>query len=595
MIASILLTGLLAIGGPEATESPQPALEEANSVVRRYDLAAYAKAFRHYDGSTRLLSGTTFFDGDDDTEQRWTMEPDFIVDAIQDLLGEEMEYEGRQIWWTDHNQMIVQAPTSVHERIDSILDVFGRAVSSTSSLRVDILEVPGSSALANVPSGVIGLEEVEGLLALAKGHGTETFNAQLSPGCIARLDATSVHPYIGDYHVEVAEGTYCYDPVRINAIAGTRIKAYASPTRSGCDLALLVMHGEPASPIEETRLNLNGQVSTEGGIQYWSGPERLQSIPVSQRTFALNTSIPNGKALVLNSEFSLEQSQGTQIIIVRRVGGPMAQIVSSEFEYKYGELHIIRRDSMRVPHLNLTGRLVDSPLEMERLLQRDFFEWGNLRTDFHTHGSDIEHEILEETYHDLDLRIDDQWMVVYGNQEQMAEHRSRDGFRSELATLVDALAPSSEIVTLSISVERNGEGDSNSIRCTVPVRVGEHSAVVLGVETARVIDYDVEIAAKSSVIDPILGMSLDGMAIVLVPMRSGDGSLSLRMSGGVNLARDGQFFEPRSPSFGVVDEQVYDRLMIDETVTLDSSSNSATVIGNSSSKSDGVRIEVRVL
>lgn len=593
MILLSLLISLPSFGGTGAVTTP-PSSDvpdtEVESVIRRYDLAAYGKRHRAYEHTQFLMAGSFQSHDRDDGEDFWLLDPDLIQDAINELNAEELEYEGRQIWWTDNDKMIVKGPESLHARIRSTLEMFGAAVSSNSSLRVDVLTIAGRKAPKTIPTGLVGLEQIEGILGQSRGAVVESYEVELLPNKVTRLDATMLFPFVPDYDVEVAEDAYCHDPQRTSMISGMRIQVDAAPAKGGCNMALIVMHGDLAGPMDEHSMSLRGQISTDSGVQYGDGPEKIQSLSMAQRTFALNTGIPDGKALVLHSGLELSRADSEQYVVIRRLGGHEGAFHSTDLGGE-ADLHLIRNDALANPHLYITGELINAAFHSERLRQRGIFEWSPLTAHFRRSDSHAEREVINDVLHNLSHRHEDEWTMIHGGN---LEHGKPT--KQLLGETIDAIAPSCDVVTVELAVKRQGEGLSNGLSCTVPLLVGQRSAVVLGIEGPKLVDYDVEIAKRSSVSDPIVVVDLDGIALAMTPTRMTNGSLSLHIVGGVNLLREVTTFDPRNASHGVIDEEVFDRIIVDQTLSIDPERGEKITIGSSggAGAAEGIRLEIQV-
>jgi len=588
-----LVVGALA-GAPHAVDTPNSsAADSAESVVKRYDLAAYARPYRRDGQRYPLLAGSLPAPYQDEgVDDAWTVDPGMIRDAVIELLAEEFEYQDRQFWNNDDDELIIRAPEALHAQVARLLEPFARGAATTSGLQIDVVALDGSGLEYATHSGLLDLAQAEALLANAGGK-RSSFRVPLHAGRVSSVDASTVHPILGDYYVEVAEGVHAYDPVRVKVLTGTRIEAAAAPIPGGCQLALVLLHGESDGPREESRMRLGGHMGSDSAVVQADGPERLQILDVAQRSFALNTAIPDGKALILRSSFDLAKASDSQLVVVRR-GGPLPEVVqSASTKGGGGELHLMRVDSFEAPRVQLMGPLVDNPRRVDVLGQGGYFEWGPLHGGIQVFEAMGARDVLEDRFHFLNVRHEGVWTLITMDPEQHAEGEVPAKLGAEVRAAAAALAETSEVVTIDLRLTRSGEGASKGLACSMPLRVGVSSAVVLGVEAGQLVDYDVEIAKSSSVCDPIVRVALDGLALVLTPRRTADGALSLHLAGGASLAREIGSFDPRSAGFGVMEEEVHDRLRLDETVSLGRAAASFA-LGDIAADGDGLRLEVSV-
>jgi hypothetical protein len=120
--------------------------------------------------------------------------------------------------------------------------------------------------------------------------------------------------------------------------------------------------------------------------------------------------------------------------------------------------------------------------------------------------------------------------------------------------------------------------------------------VVLGVEGTHLVDYDVEIATKSNLSDPIVTLDLDGLALLIEPRRAPGGGLDLRLRGSANLLREVASFDAGLPTLAGIEQRVIDRLVLDETVRIGPGSGQSLQLGNTagSGESGALRLRIQV-
>jgi len=589
-ILSLLLASAL-MGGDASTAPAVSAFDDANSVVRRYALSAVARVAHRYHQDRRLLPGSRTPWHDDGPEHQWVLEPDLVRDALEVYYGEELEYEGRMMWETEEGELIVRAPEALQARVRELVDFFADAASSITGIRVDVVQLSAASSGAAQPGGLVDVGTAARLIAQAEGA-VETYQLQVRGNELASLDMTTEHSFFGDYDVEVAQGAYAFDPRRTSMSSGVRMEVGAYPAPGGCRLALLVRHGTPTGPVRSVPMEAAGLISNEGGTAIYSGPEQLESLAIAQRTFALNTLLPDGQALVLRSSLDLYDTDGVQYLIVRREGAAPQAVVGAALGGGR-ELHLVRGYALSAPRFEFEGELAHGALATMSLQQRDWYDEGLLRARLKHHGFDPERELLEFLAPEFEFNDDGSWIVARGRSEE-GGGSARGG--EALRAAVEELQREAEAVTLGLEVQRKGNGLSKRVTCDLTVCLGQESAVVLGVESTRLFDFDIETAQGSSVPDPGVGLDIDGLALVLRVDRAPDGSLDVTLSGAANLLRETGEFDPRARLFGAIENRVYDRLQVDEVLRIPEGARRAVSIGNAGRAGAGtleLKIQVR--
>lgn len=601
MILDCLLVALVAGASSLATTSPPAHAAsdpENDSVVRSYDLDAMSGQYRSARRRVRLFPGShhrEFYD-EYDVEELQSMEFDRIYELVYSLLGEEVEYEGRMIWMSNEGKLVLRAPEPVQARVQEILGFVAAAQSSQTHLLVDVIEVPSGPSNAGPVSGVVDLSQARRLLAMAeRGGASESYRLLINFAGGGRVSNTSHHSFVGDYDVEVAQDAFALDPTMMTMTSGLELEVSAAPAKGGTRLTIALSHGTPTGPIEEVEMELSGLTNNDnGGVVYDVGAERIERFAVMQRSMALQTVLPTGKALVFHTGAQLATAETTQLVVLRQEGRGLLPVQSSAFQQGPGEVHLVNLRAMAPYHYGLQGQALAGGARM-LLARQDTDNYDvDLWAELEQHDTGFYDDLLGNLGDESDLMwdSDDHWFIAYRGEQEDPEAERRD-VGSMYAAAADALMPETEVVPLTLEIERSGEDGSRGLKLYLPVLVGARSAVSIGVESTVIRDYNVEIAQGSAIVDPITGVEIDGAALALLPQRTADGRLLLQVRGFVQLLSEDRSFDPKGPALSPVHLPQYDRLLIDET--LDLSSGSA-VLGNTNveGRAGSVRLEAGI-
>lgn len=601
MILDSLLVALVAGASSFATAtSVAQSLSdpESDSVVRSYDIGAMSGEYRNARSSVRLFPGShnrELYD-DYDVEVMLSMDFDRTYELVSSLLGEEVEYEGRMIWMSNDGKLVLRAPEAVQARVQEILGFVAGAQSSQTHLLVDVIEVPSGPSNAGPVSGVVDLSQARRLLAMAeRGGASESYRLLINFAGGGRVSNTTYHSFIGDYDVEVAQNAFSVDPTVMTMTTGLELEVSAAPAKGGTRLSLAVSHGAPSGSIEAVEMEISGLSNNEnGGVVYDVAVERIERFAVMQRSMALQTVLPTGKALVFNTGADLATANTTQLIVLRMEGRGLLPVQSSAFQQGPGEIHLVNLRAMAPYHYRVEGQALASGARM-MLARQDTDNYDvDLWASLEQHDTDFFHDILGELGDESEVMwdSDDHWFIAYRGEEDDPE-AERLNVGQLFAATTDALMPETEVVPLTLNIQRSGEGGSRGLQMYLPILVGARSAVSMGVESTVIRDYNVEIAQGSAIGDPVSGVEIDGAALALLPQRTADGRLLLQVRGFVQLLNEDRSFDPKGPALSPLHLPQYDRLLIDET--LDLSSGSA-VIGNINveGRPGSVRLEVGI-
>ena len=571
----ILLVALFTGAGsgepPLPTPLPLPTPDSgAESVMRSYNLRAYGGPSTYWKEWLNLFPGSLGMHEGYEAEEIWEFDTDLIENTLISLLAEELEYEGRRFGTDDHARFTLFAPQEVQDRAQAILNVFADTVRTTAQLRVDVVQVaPGQN---DVAVGVIDLQAARAILGMQTSGPTSTYHIPLGAFSTSSVYDATRTTFVGDYDVEVAQNAASFDPVILNMVTGTRMLVSASPAREGCNLALTYWYGNSENGPQDVDFSSRGTVTNDSGLEQFDGPGILQTMSVAQRSIALNTMIPDGKALALRTVSSTDSQAPTQIVLLQ-LEGKLAPTVRTVRLGHEQELHLIRNDALAPPHVYSEGQVRSAAVHhlLLRAPCREDNDWYTV----HTHHPEADHarDWLMESMEDMEFDGSEAWMIGYRPDGRQS------GDASRLAKLVDAALPTSEVVQVSLRLE-SGSADGEVVSCELPMRLGTESSVVLGTESSTVFEYDIEIAQGATIHDPNVEIDMDGLMLSIRPSRTADGGIQLRIQGGAQLVQNVNEVRSKNNSFGSLQLKTYDRLLIHQVLYFDGEEGGSAVIGN---------------
>jgi hypothetical protein len=579
MILSGILITLPLLGTP-----PLLAGETAESVYRTYDLAAHGGQATRHENSNYLFPASVFYSEMADYERNeWTFDPDMIVDVLHAAIEDELEYEGRHYGVTEQQEFCLYAPESVHQRVRQVLGVFASASRVDANLQVDVFTVPAGTN--SLPAGILSLKDAKKCLEIFGDQLTESYTVPMHVDLPSILNAAKRQECLLDYDVEVAHDSMCFDPRMVTMLSGTRLRVAATPSAEGCDLALIYWNGEPAREVESHSFDTRGVTHSEQGRDNYRGPDVIQSISTQQRTLALNTAIPRDRAVVLSLGMNVSGGQSEQRVMLRMTGDLQPMLRSTDLGSGQ-KIHLLRKKFASPALVKIEGGahgLSGSVGRIQDKLQEYNMEF---MAQFDNEGSDFGIDLVQSALDDTEFNVTNEWMLC------LERESNGDSVKETLTTMVGAIARPSELMQASLELQR--PGGETLLTYAMPLRIGAESAVVLGVESSGVRDYDVEIAQGSSVSDPIGVINLDGAVCLLHPTRTTDGRTQLRVQLTAQVVDETQHVMSEDSSFGRIDQASYSHLVFDQIVPFDGSGTRTVQLGNSSGAGDGLSLKVTI-
>ena len=529
--------GLLPVADPPASAP--------DIILRTYDLRLAAPVVDHGEVWECLLpnmGGHTRLDFESEWESQFLGED--VMSLIFELYDEEFEYADRRIEYLDDGRLLVGGPASVHRGVQGILGFLERAVASNARLRVDVLRLDGDAPIAWPSGSLIPEGEAQSLVAAAAAHGIHrSYELDLNPARVSKLDAVREVPILFDYDIEIAQGSYIYDPIVVPLTVGTQLAVRCAPAPGGTWLALTRRCAEQVGEVRRTEFSVGGRISHEGGTPMeMRGPKGIESVDMLSRSLATCAFLPDGRALVYRSGLDVVTGGGEELLVLRVEGEMPEPIQTCELDGGDRRLQLVDAGWIQPPYLRFQeGILSGEHLPrnawywLERILYGDDADVAT-SVVLHTAETDRVSDLLND-YHGEEnaLMTLGPWVVAVPMVEEGEDPQPIQA-DSPAFQLIEA----PEVVEVSVSLVRTGEERPRVAGWDLPLVIGYPSVAVLGGESLYLGEYDVEVAQYCSANDPLSLYSFDGLALWLQPIRSASGEVVLEVRARARL-RDGDF------------------------------------------------------
>jgi hypothetical protein len=569
MICAFALSCVLTVLGSDPT-SDAPVV-----VLRSYDLRGVVPTLPHrapwlsllpYDATGVESAGPPEYESPDATS---------VADAILNLMGSEFEYEGRGLHVED-GRLVVAAPREVHERVQRALATFEQAFSAGTDVIVDVITLRSDADLARLaPSAVIGTAEAERLIADLKGstERASSHRMRLTPGRSSVVDLTRQISFLRDYDVEIAQRSGVPDPVVGLARVGMQLVLRGAPSAEGVTLALLLRHAELQGEVRKREFPISSLIGSDKGPVFEEVARDFQSPDVQFRSLALNSWLREGQELIASLGLQGAKTRNQEILVIRLAGDRAAAVQTLRVETAGGEgtrtreLTIVDAGLLSPPAVEL-GQLTQSTptLSYATFPGGEQQERPFLDAWMREVGLDAASSMFQQTFPDQSFA---QMRPLVVNVHEVA---SGDGSSIKLVAADLASKEVSRSITLMLKCGNRGA------RICLPVRLGEASGGMLGVEQLLVSDYDVDVADAAAIPNPITQAIVDGLGFWLRPTLAPSGDLSVELKVKVNFrADDGRETEIRSPFYSKVDLPSFDTLWLDERLTFGGATKEITL------------------
>lgn len=580
--------------------------EEAPLVVRIHSLHGAVPKISSSHYQELLLpalapSWTYYFDEEEQLFETPTL--DDVVSLIYELNEEEFDYEGRTLNMLSDGRLLVVASEETQDRIEGLLQFLAGAFTQSAHLVVDVVTLSGEGS-QGIPLGLVDGAAADAWLAGLAGrasHRQHRVPIRASEATI--LDQSREFGIVWDYDVEIAERAVAYDPVISMLSAGLRLGVEATPAPGGTRLALCLRDTEIMGSPMTAELNQSGTLHTDNGMSYRKGPRALEIASLVNHSSAWSAYIPEGSALVQESFVGVKSGSSRRVLVLR-VEGQFAQPLSHfDSGTKIGKISLLNMGAVLPPRCVLEDNFLSGALPHD-------FHWGFERSSVDgleennsvaPYLSQAEFDYVSDFANSLSPDDVEQytwgpWMI--GKPTELYDEDTDGSNRSGIHPSVFQLAPAVDPIHFQVALSRTGPREEVLARGNLATLAGTDAVWVFGVESSFLADIDVEVAQGSSVGDPVVMSTLDGLALQLRPRRDANGDLTVAIDVFAHVLDEVLDAQPLQSSVhpDVARKRATHLLQRTELNVDDSNGTWSTVLGDSKSDAKGglaLKIAVR--
>ena len=508
-------------------------------VLRTYDIAHLASSgFTQYETwETNLVPFINFDNHGEwyEDEEHGTHVED-MVNLMHEVLGEELEYEGRRIDLDEHGRLYIRGPETLQRRVTELIRFLEQSIGARYELEVAAVTLGEAW-----PEGVIvDAKSLDRLFADATAAGT-AWRVPIQGDRMAALDMSRTRELCIDYDVEIAQGSTVADPIIAGLSSGTRMILQASPAAGGINLAFTLKRGEVVD-IEDRRLDITGRIAVEGGRPATTtNAGVVQNYDLVARSMATTAVLPQGKGMVLATGV---EGHANEVFVIRAIGDPMPTRMSFPLGGNRGDLTLLDIGATAPPRISSRGMLVWMAIMPETMpfsRERDM-----LGADPISGGHGLTHDMILDGVDYNSVTGLENYMAVHASDIGGDDHLNAATEQRRMIETFDGLVRSSEQFDVEVTVTHL---DDTKVRSRSIVTNGGSLALGVGIESLGIYDYDVEVAQNAAISDPHVRPIFDGLALWMQPTLRSDGSLAIDVRGGANLVTemietdlDSQFF-----------------------------------------------------
>jgi hypothetical protein len=391
--------------------------------------------------------------------------------------------------------------------------------------------------------------------------------------------------------VLIAERAVAFEAVLDQTTVGLAIDSALTPAPGGSWLALNVQDARPMGEVQELDLRLESHLSTDNSIVPSRGPGRIQSVRLDELMCAINTWLPDGKALVVRT--TSDASQGTtRVLFVHQASALTGAItrlpdnLKSALGTRDGAL--LRTDAYVLPRTRMYSSGGSQALSsLAGFAGRDSNQiYVTPQLEF---GSPEEIIGRLRFQDELSVTSTGSWAVIVGPDRATVDaHLAR----------VSALLPDPRAIGVKLTLRRGPRPEAVLARAAFAVRAGARSTIVLGQESTALRTTDGQVAQGAAVVFPRPSISFEGLAVGIEPRVTTTGDLLLALDAHARAAHGpAREFDPGTASAPILHEQDADLLDVEHSVTFAKSNSSPRriVLGNAGSSSEALTLEVEVV
>jgi hypothetical protein len=502
-------------------------------------------------------------------------DPSMVADAIMNLMGSEFEYENRGLHVIEDSRLVVAAPPEVQDKVQRALGAFQAAFSAGIEVLVDVVSLkPDADASRLAPSAVISTAEAERLLADLKGvtDRASSHRVRLQPGRSSVMDITRQISFLRDYDVEIAKSASIADPIVDTARVGTQLLLRGVPAADGVALSLFLRRADLLELRKREFPISAGIVSERGGLAFEECARDVQSPDIQFRSFVLNTFLHDGHALVASTSLEGQRARSQEIVVIRLAGERPSPVQTLRMEttgsngVRVREMTLVDGALLAPPTISMsplsrmTPTLAFGPFNAQE-------EGSFLNAAVKESRLDMASEMLQQVFPEQSFAAVRPLLVNVRDAGEDAPNLS-------IKPAVLELAPKQVARSITLVLKRG----ARVARICVPVRLGDVSGGLVGVEQNLISDYDVDVAEMAMIPNPICQTIVDGVGFWMRPTLAPSGDLSLELKVKANLrADDGRETEIRSPFYSKIDLPAFDTFWIDEQLRFEAGTKEITL------------------
>lgn len=518
---------------------------------------------------------------------------EIAVDMIRELIQpEQWEMSGRYLSLSpDQKSLYVLAPENVVREARELIEYLRGRVLKTASVEVSIYRVvEGEVGPVQSPRVELSHKEADQLIdrAVSRGTLTEVSTRPLAlPAGIPHLEQSQVRQSgLIDFDVEIADTSVVGSPIVGLVFEGTRIVARAVGAATGGVFLDLSVTLSDVDRIAENAIRCGGSVVAGDRMMGVDLIDRLQS--------------PLHRVASVVSRFHLKSGHSALIVLATdRVSGSDEWVIRID-----GDSSALEENSSLALasgiHLGIFDVLFP-PIEVseprpQTLSSHEYVHSAEGEAAFSVSaafsGDEDEgfySDLLMSLIHSLDqeghtIRRFGPWNFIVTFPEALKRIRDLDRdlerMRQKTAMLEVEL------------VRTEGEKESTAARFLLPVTTGSPFFASSGEQWLGVTDYQVEVAQKASVADPVVDLLHDGVLIhgVLQTIRENEARLRIALK--AQLLQKSKVFETNSATVGLIEQPTFDEVWLGRD--LDLTLGRTVKIGGLGAELGGLQLELRV-
>ncbi|MDZ4773435.1 MAG: hypothetical protein SGI72_09915 [Planctomycetota bacterium] len=570
-----------------------PVTNEPPSVLRGYDVRLMLPGRGSVDSELVLLPLSRDYG---DTYPSFVLREverhaSLVQSFVRALDPAQWEYENRQLDVIGDSELRVLAPQALQDVVARSLMFLEDTLGRPTTLVVDIVGFGPNPGISTLPP-LLPASEVARWTAIGTGH--ESYEFSLVPGTTGVQRAERSVSFAIDADPDIAEHAVGF-VMRPELLAvGTVIQICTAPAKSGSWVALSMRNGRFVD-VESTRdAVLHGAITHDQGVAN-SDTQKLRSDPrVVNHSLALNTFVPEGKALAFVTSAGLE----SRVVFVRQVGtiAPLSANLPDELKRvtSRSASALARIDSLHLPTARISNRDGQAILESLDLVCRPAADAGEFSDpclkSFITHQPSIDvTDLLKSLTDDYETIEMGAFVAILG--------ASRESIDKALAK-IEQLAPTPHACAVTLTLRRGTRDGAVLARAVLPIRAGATSTVVAGRESVADLAGSAEVVQGAAAFDTIVGRIFDGMTVSITPTATLAGGWVFEFDAHARWSRT----QPREFDSGGTNSpsvQLPDADLLDVVRSVSFAKNEAgprkVTLGNAGASSEALTLDIEVV